>query len=1158
MGSVKLSYAMTRYMSFIENNVLKSKVRPTLEWFMFAAVEDVRGNIYLKSEYTEKVKALLENTGASLATARVKLAKHIGISNYVPEDAKKLDEIMQNFGDDPQYADGGEWTPDMMVDYLLKNPTPAIKEAFTAEEKAEESPEDAKKRALEDELANMFKKKTDASAEAKPSQPEGALTPEEEAAILDEMPDELEPVDGKKYLADLTRKTKDLRKYLSDRIFGQDNAINVFATGYFQAELLALTDKKRQKPRATFLFAGPPGTGKTFLAENIAKVLNMPFCRFDMSEYADKEACIEFAGSDKVYKNGKAGNVTSFVESNPRCILLFDEIEKAHITVIHLFLQLLDAGRLRDNFTDNEISFKDVIVIFTTNAGKQFYENSDATDYSGVSRKVILKALQNDINPVTQAPFFPAAICSRFATGNVVMFNHISAHNLRQIAKREVLRHAENFEKEIGINVDVDERVYSTLLFAEGGAADARTVRARAETFFDDEMFELFRLISSESVNSDISDLEAIKIGIDLPTQNAEVMSLYQNEGRPDIVAFCSEDTLALCKQKSDDCNFIAVDNVTEVKSLLDKNDVKVVLIDINFKRKDSGSNYLNIEDIDSEARDFFKYIREHHADLPIYLLETAEHHFCYEERVSFKRQGVRDILELVGGESNFGEQIAEICANIHQQQKMLSLAKSNRLVTYGTAQQLSENGKTAWITLFDLKLDVALDPEDSKNVLSNVSKPSVRFSDVIGAEDAKKELKYFVEYLKNPKKYIKTGVRAPRGVLLYGPPGTGKTMLAKAVAGESDVTFITAEGNEFLKRFVGEGPQKVHELFNAARKYAPSILFVDEIDAIAKERKGSDGTAGSEEVLTAFLTEMDGFKNDMSKPVFVLAATNFEVDPGSAKSLDQALMRRFDRRVLIDLPDRDDRIRYMTQKMAGKPIFEVSEEMVKNIAVRSTGMSLASLESVFELALRTAIRDGGFKVTDAVLEEAFELFNSGEKKEWDASLLERTARHEAGHAFLCWQGGETPSYVTVVARSNHGGYMQHGDNEGKPMYKKEELLARIRTSLGGRAAEIVYYGPEDGMSTGASGDLQSATRVARGIVCAYGMDDEFGLAVVDSASGEMSVQVRAAVNKLLQSEMQKAIELISANRDRIDRLVSALLEKNRLTGEEIDKIFRG
>ena len=408
---------------------------------------------------------------------------------------------------------------------------------------------------------------------------------------------------------------------------------------------------------------------------------------------------------------------------------------------------------------------------------------------------------------------------------------------------------------------------------------------------------------------------------------------------------------------------------------------------------------------------------------------------------------------------------------------------------------------------------------------------------------------------------YIGTGVKAPRGVLLYGPPGTGKTLLAKAMACESGVTFLCTEGNAFLKQYVGQGPEKVHELFRTARKYAPSILFVDEIDAIAKQRRGGAGSgATGEEILTAFLAEMDGFSTDPTKPVFVLAATNFDVEPGGERSLDPALLRRFDRTVYMDLPTKEDRVRFLKMKIAKNEAFCISLEQIDAIALRSTGMSLALLDSAMELALRSAIRQGSTKVTDAILDEAFETFIGGETKKWDASQLERVARHEAGHALMCYLGGQTPAYLTVVARGNHGGYMQHAENEGKQIYTLDEILANIRTSLGGRAAEIVYYGSRDGISTGASGDLAAATRMARRILCSYGMDDVFGLAVFDGYGNgaEWNSRLHEAVNRILSQQMELTLSIISENKDKIDRLVHALLEKNRLNANEIEMAIMG
>lgn len=1023
----------------------------------------------------------------------------------------------------------GEITPEALLKRVLAWPNVNVSRCIEAN-KQEQQAKQARKESARKSFEEMLR--------------ERAQQAEMEEEVRAFVPDEpsLEEV------ARISAETATMRDELLGIVLGQNHAVNTVATGLFQARLRAMLGENKNKPLATFLFAGPPGVGKTFLAETTANMLNRPFQRFDMSEYCDKEASIEFCGSDKVYKNGKAGNFTSFVEENPCSVVLFDEVEKAHISIIHQFLQILDAGRIRDNYTDHEISLENVVLFFTTNAGKQMYEESEKTNLSELPRKVILKALEKDINPATGHPFFPAAICSRFATGNVVMFNHMTAGRLRDIAKARMDKQVSNMEKELKLKFTLDPRVYAAMLYAEGGAADARTIRARADNFLPGEIYELFRLMNSEGKS--ITDLEEVKVEVVLPEEE-ETRALFVDVRKPRILVFSDETVARACEDRQPQCQMVHVSDVDVAAQKLTDEDIKLVLVDSQFGVR-QGLPYLNTDDLDSSANDFLDYLLQRHSDIPVYLLDAAGEAMKNEQIQSYMDRGVRGVLRLDDG---FAPALMQINDNMHQQYHMLALAQSHKTVFYGTAQTLSKDGKTARILLTDFRLQVAVEAEDTKSVLSDVSRPSVRFDQVIGAEDAKSELRYFADYLKNPKKYRGTGVQPPKGILLYGPPGTGKTMLAKAMACEANVTFLSAEGNQFLKQLVGQGAGKVHELFRTARKYAPAVLFVDEIDAIAKER-GSAGARDTSDVLTAFLTEMDGFKNDPSKPVFVMAATNYDVEPGSERSLDAALMRRFDRRIYIDLPDKKGRIQYIKMKTADPKHFAVSEQMVENLAVRSVGMSLAALASVFELALRTAVRNGTMPVNDEVLENAFELFNNGEEKERGDAQLERVARHEAGHAFLYWQAGQTPSYVTAVARGSHGGYMQHGDEEGKGILTRKDLLDRIRTSLGGRAAELVYYGPEEGLSTGASNDLYKATVVAKQIICNYGMDAQMGLAAMDATSDAAAEKLRAGINQILQQQMDEAVASIQENRAAVDALVKALLEKNHLTGDEIRVIY--
>jgi len=958
-------------------------------------------------------------------------------------------------------------------------------------------------------------------------------------------------------VAELTASVKKLQDELLQDVYGQDKAVSVFTSGYFFAELSRLTDKNRTKPRGTFLFAGPPGVGKTFLAEKAASLLNLPFRRFDMSEYSDYDAKQRFSGSDALYNKSSQGTVTGFVAENPRCVLLFDEIEKAHLQVIHLFLQILDAGHIHDSHKNTQVSFTDAIMIFTTNAGRSIYEEDETGNYSELPRKVILKAIGQDRNPTTGEPFFPAAICSRFASGNVVMFNHISAHQLLRVAKNEIQKNIRNTQGTTGLSIDIEESVYSAILFAEGGNADARTIRSRAESFVTAELYELFRLISPDKTNATIEDIRKIYIGIDLPRSNEKIRALFENVDKPQVLVFGSEAVTGFCEQHLPDLPVFAAHSREEACALFAEHNISLVLCDIFYGVDRENTPYLNLEDVLSDGRDFLKYLLSHRPNTPIYLLISEENKLNGEEKVSYYQQGVRGILSL---SDSLEEQVNELCTILHQQQSIRILARSSKIVSFETAQSISENGTEASIRLYDFRLIHAVDAGDGENMVDDISRPNVAFEDIIGADSAVEELKFFANQLKDPQKNAASGLRMPRGILLYGPPGTGKTMLAKALAHESDVPFIQTEGNRFLKKYVGEGPEAVHRLFQTARKYAPAIIFIDEIDAIAKERTGGEFERTAD-ILTALLTEMDGFSKDPSRPIFVLAATNYDVTPGTPKSLDSALMRRFDRRIYVDLPSKEDRLRYLNKKMSGNALLALSPEKLENIAGRSVGMSLAGLESVLDLAARMAFRSGKTVVTDEIFDEAFEEFNSGERRTIEESSLLQTARHEAGHTILCWLSGQIPNYLTIVARGNHGGYMQRESSENKAYYTKTELLNNIRTSLGGRAAEIVCYGAEAGITTGASGDLRQATSVARNIVCSFGMDDSFGLASIteeELTNGTLALEVRQAVNRILAQEMSEAIRVIEEHRDKLDALAEELLRKNNLNGKEIRAILEG
>ena len=984
------------------------------------------------------------------------------------------------------------------------------------------------------------------------------------------------------FLPDLTNRIRHMRAKLLSTVFGQDHVVHAFAEGMFAAEVLAASDEKRVRPRAIFVFAGPPGVGKTFLAEQAAMALAIPFKRFDMTSYADHQSYMGLIGFEKSYHEAKKGTLTGFVRSNPHCILLFDEIEKAHANTINLFLQILDAGRLNDRFLDEDISFKDTIIIFTTNAGSSLYDGSARENTAGISRNIILGALNTESNPSTGRQYFPQAITSRMATGWPLLFNHLQAHHLEKISSGELSKLCGLFEKQYGIKVKFDNAVPTSLLLQEGGMADARTLRAQTELFFKNEVFKVCRLWGEEHFTSALNRIEGISIIAQMHGLPENISDLFNDKEKPEMLLYAPRPFAEEFKKKHPQYIVYTTQNIDEALSIAGEKDIRLALIDLAAKnvttspyplfqkpyslevrtislQETANFDYSPITDSAiSDGNRLFKALRERLPEIPLYLLETKEFLIDPELELSFIRAGARGKLKIQNSDfSVIDDELASICRELYIQKVAARLANERKLVSFETVPRLRSSGKEIEIRLSNYAIKRAVSAEDSGSVLDDIEKPDIRFPDVIGAQQAKDELQFFIEYMRNPKRFSAQGLRPPKGILLYGPPGTGKTMLAKAMAGECDVAFIPAVASSFVTKWQGSGSESVRSLFQKARRYAPSIIFIDEIDAIGRKRGQSNSGHGEEMALNALLAEMDGFSVDPKRPVFVLAATNFEVDEGKNGMgvIDPALSRRFDCKVLVDLPNEAEREAFLRMALNKIKVHSVTDEMIKRIASRSVGVSPSWLSSVMEMANRIAIK-ANTMLDDNALDEAYETVIHGSKKEWGIEYLERVARHEAGHALMNYLSGNTPVYLTIIARGNHGGYMEHAADESGPLLTKRELLNRIRTALGGRAAELVYYGAEEGLSTGASGDLRSATRIAAGIIQSYGMDEDYGLYVGESDPANNS-EVREKIKAILTSEMEKAVENIMENQSKINRLVEQLLKKNKLTAAEIEACFQ-
>ena len=444
-------------------------------------------------------------------------------------------------------------------------------------------------------------------------------------------------------------------------------------------------------------------------------------------------------------------------------------------------------------------------------------------------------------------------------------------------------------------------------------------------------------------------------------------------------------------------------------------------------------------------------------------------------------------------------------------------------------------------------------------------STEGIHFDDVAGEDEAKENLAEIVDYLHNPQKYTDAGASMPKGLLLVGPPGTGKTMLAKAVAGESGVPFFSISGSEFVEMFVGMGASKVRDLFKQAKEKAPCIVFIDEIDAIGKKRDGQvGGNDEREQTLNQLLTEMDGFEGNNG--VIILAATN------RPESLDPALTRpgRFDRRVPVELPDlkgREAILKVHAKKI--KPADDVDFHTIARMASGASGAELANI--VNEAALR-AVRQGRTIVHEADLEESVEVVIAGYQKK-NAVLSDQekkvVAYHEIGHALVAaLQSHSAPvQKITIIPRTSGAlGYTMQVEQGDKYLMTKEEIENKIATFTGGRAAEEVVFNQ---ITTGASNDIEQATKLARAMITRYGMSDEFDMVALETVtnqylggdaslacSADTQKEIDRQVTELVKKQHQKAKKLLLDNRDKLDELSNYVYEKETITGEEFMEIL--
>ena len=456
-----------------------------------------------------------------------------------------------------------------------------------------------------------------------------------------------------------------------------------------------------------------------------------------------------------------------------------------------------------------------------------------------------------------------------------------------------------------------------------------------------------------------------------------------------------------------------------------------------------------------------------------------------------------------------------------------------------------------------------------SRAHMADPSKNKITFADVAGADEEKEELAEIVDFLRNPKRFTDLGARIPKGVLLVGPPGTGKTLLAKAIAGEAGVPFFSISGSDFVEMFVGVGASRVRDLFEQAKKHAPAIVFIDEIDAVGRQRGAGLGGGHDEreQTLNQLLVEMDGFTHN--EGVIVVAATN------RRDILDPALLRpgRFDRQITVNYPDVAGREAILAVHCRNKKL--AADVDLKTIARRTPFFTGADLENVLNEAAILTARAGAQEITQRTIMDAITRVEMGPEKR-SRRVTEKDKRivayHEAGHALvgLNLPKADDVSMVTIVPRGSSGGHTQFLPSEESDFISREQILSRITVAMGGRAAEALII--ED-VTTGASADLQSATELARRMVAQFGMDDVIGpvyhggntevflgrdFAQSRDCSEKVAAQIDEEIRKVASACQERAINILKANMDKLHRMAGVLLDRETITKPELDAIMKG
>ncbi|MBQ8685334.1 MAG: AAA family ATPase [Clostridia bacterium] len=920
-------------------------------------------------------------------------------------------------------------------------------------------------------------------------------------------------------------KAERVRTRIVRNIVGQDYAADKIKTTIMES--YATKSQTQRGPKALILAIGTPGTGKSESAMLAAEELGLPCYNIDCNRYGEREGHNP-DGTHKSYKEAAEGEITGPIKRVPVGVLILNEFDMAHSSVKNRFQPLFETGFLHDKYHGEEIDFRNVIVIVTTNAGSALYDSIYRYNYATLPESKILSALRADIDEDTKNARFSAATLSRFAKGTIIPFNKLNGQDLCAIAllKAELLR-KEWKKRYPALKIDYAKKPFArSLLFQKGGQADARNMGAAVEHFFAEHLENAATLVYEQG--EDIRALKKIAFRFEF-AKDKEIRKYFRSGERYRVAAYGSAweiDALKGC-------------GLFEVLPIAEGERISSVYYDAVFVSVDKAQRKNGLQIVREAQKD---------EEVPVYAFSLTERKTAVDKKL-YNKEGVSGFYN-ADEEKSFTAWLREIAQSIELVKATTALARESRVIEFdvGYALQRTERGITAVVTLRNYRKEKVVNAIDERELCAAREIPDVRFSDVKGAAETLGEIKELIEGVRDPIAYKRRGMDLPKGVLLYGASGTGKTYMAKAIANETRSAFIHKNATEFESMWVGKGAENIRSCFAIARKYT-AVLFIDEIDAFGKIRgRGEGGGAEADDKLqNAFLSEMDGFREDDKRPAFVIAATNF-----SPEKLDKAFLRRFDRVIEVKLPKATERLEILQYYMDKYEIGLGAEE-IGALAERTVGRSPADLAKLVKFVKQKR------KSVSPVMkdfEEGLERLWYGERQEWSAETMRKTAYHECGHCLTHYLTGGIPAYVTNISRGGHGGYMQFASEEDKLDYSYDELLDKICVCFGGRAAERIVYG-EKGLNTGASADLAQAREYAKRIVDDYGMEESLLTGADEARSEKLKQAFDERVNEILVEQYRRATAMIVEHRALLERLAERLFRVNGMNKKELERFFK-